>query len=266
MADVFIHEQYLTDIADAIRTKLDTEDTYKPSEMAEAIESISGGGITPTGTKQISVTQNGTTTEDVTNYADAEITVNVPTGGGSPVINPLSVIENGTYTAPSGVDGYSPITVNVSGETAYGKPLTMVMHAGGEFPYSGVNGLYWDVNTSGTNNTRRSIWQTSGTHKVKIRKSSSDMQSEADLYPIDIPSGASKVSISAQYNCQAIIFFAKYDSYWVQVSNTGWASLPVQDYALPSGATNIFVGLRVNSSNANFAYNNQPYYVEIDFS
>lgn len=36
-------------------------------------------------------------------------------GGGSPVISPLSVTENGTYTAPSGIDGYSPVTVNVSG-------------------------------------------------------------------------------------------------------------------------------------------------------
>lgn len=30
-----------------------------------------------------------------------------------PVINPLSVTENGTYNAPSGVDGYAPVTVNV---------------------------------------------------------------------------------------------------------------------------------------------------------
>lgn len=36
-------------------------------------------------------------------------------GGSSAVINPLSVTQNGTYTAPSGVDGYSPVTVNVSG-------------------------------------------------------------------------------------------------------------------------------------------------------
>lgn len=36
-------------------------------------------------------------------------------GGGTPVINPLLVTANGTYTAPSGVDGYSPVTVNVSG-------------------------------------------------------------------------------------------------------------------------------------------------------
>lgn len=36
-------------------------------------------------------------------------------GGGEPTIEPLSVTANGTYTAPSGVDGYSPVTVNVSG-------------------------------------------------------------------------------------------------------------------------------------------------------
>lgn len=35
--------------------------------------------------------------------------------GSTPVINPLSVTENGTYVAPSGVDGYSPVVVNVSG-------------------------------------------------------------------------------------------------------------------------------------------------------
>ena len=35
----------------------------------------------PTGTKTINITSNGTTTEDVTNYANAQITVNVPGGG-----------------------------------------------------------------------------------------------------------------------------------------------------------------------------------------
>lgn len=36
-------------------------------------------------------------------------------GGGSATIEPLTVTTNGTYTAPSGVDGYSPVTVSVSG-------------------------------------------------------------------------------------------------------------------------------------------------------
>lgn len=49
-------------------------------------------------------------------YCEADIIVeNTPDGGDAPVINPLSITANGTYTAPAGVDGYSPVTVNVSG-------------------------------------------------------------------------------------------------------------------------------------------------------
>ena len=36
-------------------------------------------------------------------------------GGGSPVIQSLNVTQNGTYNPPSGVDGYAPVVVNVSG-------------------------------------------------------------------------------------------------------------------------------------------------------
>lgn len=42
MAKGIITTQYLTDIADAIRAKLDASDTYTPAQMAGAIESISG--------------------------------------------------------------------------------------------------------------------------------------------------------------------------------------------------------------------------------
>lgn len=45
-------------------------------------------------------------------------------GGGTvtPVIRPLEITENGTYTAPSGVDGYSPVTVNVPIPDGYIQP------------------------------------------------------------------------------------------------------------------------------------------------
>lgn len=43
MTKVLVTESYLEDIADAIREKKSTLDTYKPSEMADAISSISGG-------------------------------------------------------------------------------------------------------------------------------------------------------------------------------------------------------------------------------
>lgn len=60
-----------------------TENVFSYAD-AEITVNVQSGGIVPTGTKQISITQNGTTTEDVTQYANAEIAVNVPTGGELP--------------------------------------------------------------------------------------------------------------------------------------------------------------------------------------
>lgn len=48
MGKVLVTEQYLTDIADAIREKLGVTTTYKPSQMGPAIETITGGGSTVT--------------------------------------------------------------------------------------------------------------------------------------------------------------------------------------------------------------------------
>ena len=73
MARVLINESNLENIADAIRAKNGSSDTYLPSQMATAISNISTVGV-----------------------------------------EPLSVTDNGTYTAPTGT-AYSPVTVNVSG-------------------------------------------------------------------------------------------------------------------------------------------------------
>ena len=75
----------LTSVANAIRTKGSTSEQMAfPAGFVSAVNAIPTG-VTPTGTKQISITENGTVTEDVTNYADAEITVNVQGGGGETV-------------------------------------------------------------------------------------------------------------------------------------------------------------------------------------
>ena len=86
MAIKTINDTHLTSIANAIRNKYIESGVdimgsngeapkYKPSEMATAINNLPKG---------------------------SEI-----------VITALNVTENGTYTAPAGVNGYSPVTVNV---------------------------------------------------------------------------------------------------------------------------------------------------------
>lgn len=72
----------LTSVANAIRTKGGTSAQLAfPAGFVSAVQAIPTG-VTPTGTKQISIAANGTTTEDVAAYANAEITVNVQGGGG----------------------------------------------------------------------------------------------------------------------------------------------------------------------------------------
>ena len=84
--------------------------TIAPDEGYDGLSKVNMGAIPdeyiiPNGTKAIS--ENGT--YDITAYASAEVNVPTPV----PVIEPLEVTENGTYTAPNGVNGYSPIVVAV---------------------------------------------------------------------------------------------------------------------------------------------------------
>lgn len=104
--DYLVTDTELSDIADAIRAKGGTSASISfPNGFTTAIAAIPTG-VTPTGTKQISITQNGTTTEDVTNYASAEINVNVnslPNYIGHVSVTPVADSRTISFTVGSDV-------------------------------------------------------------------------------------------------------------------------------------------------------------------
>ena len=76
------------------------------------------GGSSPTGTKQISITENGTVTEDVTDYANVEITTNV-SGGGSELsdfvllkeFNNISGTNSVSYALPTNAVSFGSVFI-----------------------------------------------------------------------------------------------------------------------------------------------------------
>lgn len=123
----------LTSVANAIRTKGGTSSQLSfPSGFVSAVQAIPTG-TTPTGTKQISITQNGTTTEDVAQYASAEITVNVSGGGGGSVddflkglwpsgnvtISEATTVRGGAFIGNTAITSASGNSVTTLGETTY---------------------------------------------------------------------------------------------------------------------------------------------------
>ena len=130
MAIKTINDTHLTSIADAIRNKyiesgVDIMDDngeapkYKPSEMATAISNLPKG---------------------------SEI-----------VITALNVTENGTYTAPTGVNGYSPVTVNVPTGGGAGIP-SEAFTISGSCNYRFANGGWdWFIENYGDQITTNNI-------------------------------------------------------------------------------------------------------------
>ena len=64
----------------------------------------------------ITITENGNYTPPAGTDGYNDITVNVPQS--TPVLDEITITENGTYTPPEGTDGYDNITVNVPQQSA----------------------------------------------------------------------------------------------------------------------------------------------------
>lgn len=146
----------LNDLANAILAKSNGRAPITfPAGFVTEVESIETG-ITPSGTKTISIQANGETTEDVTDYAEVDIQVEVPNSyaagdegkvvsGGAlvsqcsatyqnngtydttlkssvtvqvpvPTLSTLTATDNGTYTPAAGA-AYSSVIVSIPSAT-----------------------------------------------------------------------------------------------------------------------------------------------------
>jgi len=97
----------------------------------------------------------GTSTRLLTagKYCDKNIVV--VASGGEPAIEALDITANGTYTAPDGVDGYSPVTVNVPQD---GAPPEEAFVITGDCTYRFAhNGWNWFIENHGDKITTKDI-------------------------------------------------------------------------------------------------------------
>ena len=70
---------------------------------------------------------------------NSDDTINIPTMSTAPVIEELNITENGNYSVPAGVDGYSPVSVNVPDIPAVVESLSVTENGTYTAP-SGVDG------------------------------------------------------------------------------------------------------------------------------
>lgn len=102
----------LNAIGEAIRAKTGKSEKLTLDEMPIEI-----GSITTSENLDTVLTEQEALIDEL-----KEVLQGKASGVANPIIEPLQVTENGTYTAPDGVDGYSPIEVNVPIPEGYIKP------------------------------------------------------------------------------------------------------------------------------------------------
>ena len=144
MSQVRVNESSLTNIADAIRDKNHEVTKYKPSEMPAAISRIK---TTDPVLDKLTVTENGKYTPPAEIDGYNEVDVNV-----QPNLTSINITANGQYT-PTDTDGFNEVNVAVEGVPT-DADLTVTGSCSYRFAYDGWN---WVINNYGNRITTNNI-------------------------------------------------------------------------------------------------------------
>lgn len=142
------------------------------------------GMITPTGTKEVEYTTNGTHTEDIKNYENIDIEINVPVSGD---LGSKTIIANGTYQAlDDNLDGYDEVTVNVPQNATLGvKNIT-------------ANGDYYASADSLDGYSRVSVAVPGGGSTLQANKTVTATTSQQIVQPDEGYDGLEQVTVNPQ--------------------------------------------------------------------
>lgn len=145
MENVLVNEQNLKDIAEAIRNKNKTDETYTPGEMAAAIGELKTEFVT----EDKVITENGIYTpgDGVDGFREVAVDVNF-------VTDTLEVTQNGYFTPPDGVDGFVRVDVNVPGEII--PPQAFEISGDCKYKFTG-DGWNWYLDMMGDRLTTKDI-------------------------------------------------------------------------------------------------------------
>jgi hypothetical protein len=101
---VITDKENIVAIADKIRELDGVTNEYTLDEMAESVDNAN-----------VEITVQASKLAELSAILDNKTS---NPGQANPIIESLNITKNGTYTAPTGVDGYSPVVVSVQSESS----------------------------------------------------------------------------------------------------------------------------------------------------
>ena len=114
--------------------------------------------------------------------------------------------------------------------------------------------------------TRRCLLKKSGDHSMWVGLTDRNYSTFSGLYPLEVPSNTTSVSISATGPGQCIYMAYKYvGNNYTKTDDSGWVNLPIVNGEISSEATHIGISFRVNSSSSQFSSSTQPTNVSVTF-